>query len=204
MLPRNLITELHAWDDLQGNDYSKMKAEKLFRSRIETASWNPPVLTFSIERHGAVVLGSSRATVQEWNVNLDTKSASCVNERSRQHFSPKPRLNVEPMAEEVVRLIVKRKKDERLKWNEDGSVRVLLSKILPDDSAYKATLSGRRKRLRKCLEEKLAGKDWHLCPGRAHNTFSKAQVAPTTNSTTSTAPSSKTHRAATTAKPKKS
>jgi hypothetical protein len=40
-------------------------------NRMEKPIWNPPILTFRIERHGAAALGSSRAEVQEWTVDLE-------------------------------------------------------------------------------------------------------------------------------------
>jgi hypothetical protein len=60
------------WDDLSGDD-GGMEAHKL--SRMENPIWNPPVLTFRIERHGGTVLGSSRAVVQEWTVDLERLTA---------------------------------------------------------------------------------------------------------------------------------
>ena len=57
------------WDALAGDD-GGMTSRKL-HGRMEVVLWNPPRLTFYIERHGATVLGSSRAEVQEWTVDLE-------------------------------------------------------------------------------------------------------------------------------------
>ena len=48
------------WDQLDGGDATTMQAAKLWP--IEDPVWSPPVLKFSIERHGETVMGSSRAT----------------------------------------------------------------------------------------------------------------------------------------------
>jgi hypothetical protein len=44
-------------------------------SRAEELSWNPPILSFTIERHGATARGSSRAELHEWTVNLHEGTA---------------------------------------------------------------------------------------------------------------------------------
>jgi len=46
-----------------------MTADKLL-GRMEEVLWSPPDLTFSIERHGAAALGSSRAELQEWMIDV--------------------------------------------------------------------------------------------------------------------------------------
>src|SRR3954447_10470619 len=45
------------WDDLAGNE-GGMTGRKI-PGRTEDLKWNPPILTFRIERHGAFVAGSS-------------------------------------------------------------------------------------------------------------------------------------------------
>jgi hypothetical protein len=61
------------WETLKGGSDTNMRAEKLWR--IEEPSWVPPILEFSIERHGQTVNGSSRATVYRWSVNLEMGEA---------------------------------------------------------------------------------------------------------------------------------
>ena len=70
------------------------------------------------------------------------------------------RLDVLPLAEEIFQLIIKHQQDERLKWNKDGSVHVEIGKILPENSAVKHTLQGRRKRFRQALDELLRSEGW--------------------------------------------
>ena len=50
------------WQDFRGWDETSMQPRKL--DRAEELHWNPPLLSFTIERHGAIVLGSTRAELQ--------------------------------------------------------------------------------------------------------------------------------------------
>ena len=68
--------------------------------------------------------------------------------------------DVGPLAEKIAKLILLRREDERLKWYDDGRVRILIGKVLPDGSAVTQTLAGRRKRFRAALRERLAVEDW--------------------------------------------
>jgi hypothetical protein len=66
-----LLTD--CWHEFTGDD-GGMAGQKLL-GRMEEVVWEPPILTFKIERHGGTVLGSSRATPQEWRLDLDKKTA---------------------------------------------------------------------------------------------------------------------------------
>lgn len=63
-----------AWEGLNGSDEQSTDAYKL--DRAENLTWDPPWLTFVLERHGAAKFGSSRAALHCWGVNLNTLSAS--------------------------------------------------------------------------------------------------------------------------------
>ena len=58
-------------------------------------------------------------------------------------------------------MVVRRKQDPRLKWNSDGTVRVLIGKVLPLGSAVQQTVAGRRKRFRVALDRLLSDHGWH-------------------------------------------
>ena len=126
----------------------------------EGVEWNPPVLQFEIERHGGTVMGSSRVEIHTWQIDINAKTAICTITGYRQISPMSRRLNVRPLAEEVVQLILQNKTDERLKWNKDGSVRVHIGKILPDHSAVNQTLQGRRRRFREEVENLLDEAGW--------------------------------------------
>jgi hypothetical protein len=70
------------------------------------------------------------------------------------------RLDVRPLAEEIARLIVAKAEDDRIKWLDQGRVRVLVGKVLPEGSAAKQTLAQRRKRFRAALRGLLDNAGW--------------------------------------------
>ena len=150
---------MRAWDAFDGSDEGGMVGYKL-RGRMQDVVWRPPMLTFTIERHGGTVLGSSRAETQRWELDLDARTASCDTIGFTMARPTRRALDVEPMAQEVVRVILKRDRDERIRWNADGSVRVHIGKILPANSAVKQTLAARRKRFREAVKDALANAEW--------------------------------------------
>jgi hypothetical protein len=150
-----------AWDGFAGDD-GGMRGYKLL-GRMEDVEWDPPLLTFTLERHGGTALGSTRATLQEWVVDMEKRTVACFETRQRQVRPAQPRLDVTPLAEEIVALIVNHREDHRLKRYATGRVRVLISKVLPESSAVKQTLAGRRTRFRAAVGKRLAAHGWHEC-----------------------------------------
>lgn len=160
------------WGEFDGAYAEGIEPYKLL-GRMEDISWNPPILSFSIERHGRTVMGSTRAELQRWNIDLATLSATCGIGGHRQLKPMQPKLNVKPIAEEIVGLILRRQQDSRLKWNADGSVQIVIGNIIPADSAVQQTLAGRRRRVRLEVERGLTNHGWRqarrnvYAPGRS-------------------------------------
>ncbi len=148
------------WDTLAGDD-GGMVGRKL-HGRMEAVVWNPPKLTFNIERHGATVLGSGRAEVQKWTVDLEQRTKSVKLVGRRQLHPQQPRLDVMPVAEELATAIMGGRQDPRLRWDGTGRVRLLIGKVLPAGSAVKETLAGRRNRLREAVAGLLAPAGWRM------------------------------------------
>lgn len=148
------------WDDLDG-DGGGMTIEKL-HGRLESVIWESPMITFRIERHGATVLGSSRAEVQEWTVDLERRTKAVRTVGRRQVTPMQPKLDVTPIAEEIADAILAGRPDDRLKWERADRVRVVIGKVLPGNSAVRETLAGRRKRLREGLCAILATAGWQM------------------------------------------
>jgi hypothetical protein len=148
------------WHMFDGSEAEQMHGGKL-RGRMEQVVWKPPILRFVVERHGATVLGSTRAELHHWELNVEKRTALCGPYGFRQVVPMQPRLDVRPMAEEIAQLIIDHQEDERLKWYPDGAVRVHIGKIIPADSAVPRTLEGRRRRFRKAVEELLGEAGWH-------------------------------------------
>jgi hypothetical protein len=146
---------VEAWDRLDRDD-TRMDAFKL--DRLEAPQWDGSVLTFSVERHGWTALGSTRAEIQAWVVDPAAATARVVRRTHRQLHAMAPRLDVRPLAAEVARLIVDGVDDDRLKWSIDRSVAtVRIGNVIPEDSAARQTVTGRRRRFRTALDEALPG-----------------------------------------------
>ena len=148
-----------SWEEFDGGNVEGMAGYKL-HGRMEDVVWDPPILRFTIERHGATVLGSTRAERHRWVLNVGKRTANCQNVGHRQVRSMQAKLDVHPIAKEIVQLIIAHKEDERLKWNQDGSVRVRIGEILPEGSAVNQTLTSRRRRFRDTVEELLNEAGW--------------------------------------------
>ena len=81
-LPRGPVLEavvvetllVKCWDLLEISDDSSMAAYKL-DGRTEGLSWNPPFLTFDIERHGGVDMGGKDAVIYSYEVNVEEGTA---------------------------------------------------------------------------------------------------------------------------------
>jgi hypothetical protein len=165
------------WHILSGNKGGMTGRKLLYRT--ENMCWNPPLLTFKIERHGGAVLGSTRAEMQTWTVDVNEPTATYDSRGSYRQLVPNsPRLNVVPLAEKAVSMILANQDGDCLKWSKDrGRVTIRTGKIIPAEETVKATLIARRKRLAKQLRERLEGEGWQLVEGTSPHTYEKAAKA---------------------------
>ena len=162
-----------AWGVLQAGDIRGlgMEASKLF-GRMENVEWNPPVLTFRIERHGGIVAGASkRAELQEWEVDAEAGTVTGGQVGFRQLKPQAAPLSVAPLVDKAVALIQDHQKHEWLKWVSDTRVRLLIAKIIPATNPQ--TTSGRRTRFRAELEPRLETLGFKRPPGSAPNTYER-------------------------------
>lgn len=148
---------VEAWDGLEGSSDGGMRWDKL-AGRCESLAWDPPLLSFVIERHGAIVNGSSRAELQYWSVDPESGRAWISKKGRRQLYPMSKRLNVIPLAERVASEIESGTKSEYLNWFADGSVRVRVGKIIPE--TYAQTTVSRRRRFRDALVNTMASRGW--------------------------------------------
>jgi len=147
-----------AWDELKGGDKGGMAACKLL-GRTEEMSWDPPVLTFNLERHGGTVQGSTRAEIQSWTIDIATGTASVAGGGRRQLRPMDTPWKAEPLARELAQLIISEQKDDpRLTWNQKGHVQLAVGKIVPGSN--KQTREGRGRRLRAALIAELRPHGW--------------------------------------------
>jgi hypothetical protein len=149
------------WSELPGSGEGGMLPYKLL-GRTENMEWNPPVLTFEVERHGARVQSSVYAELQMWTVDMDSGLAELSPYSSKRLVGKRQAsVNVNVLAEEIAALVIAAKKDDdRLKWYGSSKVKVLIGEIFPAGSAVRETLAGRRRRLGKVIADRLGPEGW--------------------------------------------
>jgi hypothetical protein len=158
-----------AWPALSGHDDAAMARYKVLR--MENVVWEPPYLSFVIERHGGAALGSSRAELQRWTVNIERRAVDWSPAGRRQLTPMQAALKVDPIADELVAAIVAHREDDRLDWRSDDSVRVLIGKVITDDSAAQETVRNRRKRLSGALKKRLGDAAWDAVPNTVPHVY---------------------------------
>ena len=145
------------WDCLDGSDEDAMAEHKLHR--LEDPHWDPPILSFTVERHGGTVKASVYAELQMWTVDVEKAEASCQVNGKRQVDPKQPPLKAEPIVSELAQLVRAQKSDQRLTWTGPHWFRLNIGVIIPD-AVPAQTTRGRRKRLRAKLEEALSEDGW--------------------------------------------
>ena len=131
------------WNQFNGADSQGMKADKLI-GRIGDAWWDPPVLSFEIERHGGVALGSVYAEVQSWSIDLEQLTASCTRAPGPLVSKRQDRLQLEPPVNRITNAVQGGINDEWLEWRDKSRVRILVGRIIPTSAAAKQTVIARR------------------------------------------------------------
>ena len=156
---------IDCWGELDGSRENGMEEYKL-SGRMESVEWRPPLLTFTIERHGAIALGGTRAELQHWQVDLDAMTARMSGSGRRQLKPMADRLPVKEMASEIAQAILDGDEHEAVKCLDPKTVRIQTSLIFPTGSGHKKTIEGRRNSLMKNIEDLLATTGWKKLPGR--------------------------------------
>lgn len=152
------LTELsQCWESIPGSDVKSTTADKL--RRAEEVCWTPPILSFTLERHGGTVRGSSRASLHRWEVNTEQPEARIVKTSVRQ-LSPKAQvMDIEKKANEIATLILNGVDDRRVTWLEDRQrVQVNIGEVIPETNPQ--TTQGRRKRFRVALASLMSEANW--------------------------------------------
>jgi hypothetical protein len=146
------------WDDIPGSDTGKVGSGRL--DHIKQLEWNPPDLSFVILRHGGTVMGSSRAELKGWTVDVERRTAVCGPAGHRQIKPLAPRLDFTRITDEIVSAIKSGIDDPRLTWSPQRDwVKVNLAKAIgKTPSQPKETVRGRTKNLRDRLIQILTQK----------------------------------------------
>jgi hypothetical protein len=80
--PEPIIVLLQAcWRDFDGSAEENTTAAKLWRA--EDLTWQPPMLTFALPRHGAAPAGAASETLHDWEIDIDTQTATLAARRQR-------------------------------------------------------------------------------------------------------------------------
>lgn len=149
-----------SWHEFAGSNEGGMEGHKL-NGRMENVVWNPPVLKFVVERHGGTILGSTRAELQHWEVNLDAGNAEITKTGHRQLKTMAPRISIKEMAEEIAQAILEGNDDKRFFIDShNGDIVVNASSMFPTGSGFKRTVEGRRMSLCKYIADIVTDHGW--------------------------------------------
>jgi hypothetical protein len=151
-----------AWDaaEILGDD-GGMTGEKVC-IRTENLVWEPPLLRFEIERHGALCQGSKYGEVQIWEFDVEDGTAGLADKKRRLLKPLAPRVYAAPIADEIVRAIRDRSDRPWLKFYGQNAVRILVGRLgkLQERSPFNQTREGRNKRLRKEVCKRMEADGW--------------------------------------------
>jgi hypothetical protein len=157
------------WDLLDGSSAGGMEASKL-HGRTEHMAWAPPILRFQIERHGAAVLGSSRAELQGWEIDLQRRTATLVDSGGRQIRPTAAPMDVGAIAAEIASIVNDGRDDARI-VRQDNTVRILMGDIIPSTNSQ--TTAGRRRRFSLELERLVLPQGWRRKRAGSHLVFER-------------------------------
>lgn len=173
-----------SWTDFSGSSDSKMDSGKIGRGMgAENVTWEPPILSFVILRHGAAMLGSNRAEKQGWRLNLDTKTANHAPVGYRQLLPRAANLDVKAIVRNVFEAVAQGQNSDSelvtkglVRWDSNDQVSITQSSIIPDDGPKK-TIEGRRRRFREQLTHAMRVA-WEPVQVRPRLKFKKKPAAP--------------------------
>ena len=80
-------------------------------------------------------MGSKRASLQEWRVNLENLTVSIVRERKRQLVPNAKRFDVKLIAKHLAEAILSGHNDERFKIMSDGGIKIEMRRVIPETNA---------------------------------------------------------------------
>jgi hypothetical protein len=185
-IPASISDELFkyvvaSWNEFSGSRITKMDPRKILRDEgPEEVTWNPPCLSFVIDRHGGAGLGSTRAEKQQWTLNLEKRTADQMLIGYRQLRPNAPKLDVKPLAEDVCKAVQEGPSstsrlvsDGIIFWKSDDELTVFHGKII--GGGYQRTVSSRRKRFIADLKAKIELIGWNLVSQSRGLTFKKTK-----------------------------
>jgi len=167
-LPKNAVVDgavgaqfrerlVAAWGYLAGSKEQLTSADML--DRAEQLTWEPPFVTFVLERHFWQLEGRSRAELHHWVVNVDTGTADIKRTGYRQVSPNSPKIDTKRLATETAQRIVAGEEHHSLEWRDNHTyVVILIGKLIPQ--TITETTYHRRKRFRAQIEEVMRQHGW--------------------------------------------
>jgi hypothetical protein len=145
------------WGEFSGSGSEGMEANKLI-GHMQDVYLKYPFLYFVVELNGGTVLASKKTEMLNWLLNIENKQATCQKKGYR---LSEPRSNpvfIVSIAKEVIRKILNHQKDPRIKWENNGTVRLLMEEMI--STGRRTTLNYRRKKIRGKVDEILLPIGW--------------------------------------------
>jgi hypothetical protein len=185
-IPASISDELFkyvvaSWNEFFGSRITGMDVRKILRGEgPEEVTWNPPCLSFVIDRHGGTVFGSTRAEKQQWALNLAKRTADQMPIGHRQLRPNASKVDVKPLADDVCKAVQEGPRSPSrlvsdgiiVRKNED-ELTVFHGKIVRE--GYQRTVSDRRKRFIADLKTKMELIGWNLVSQGRGLTFKKTK-----------------------------
>jgi hypothetical protein len=141
-----------AWGRLNSRGAARVNGVDLV-ARLQQASWHPPVLRMVIGNHS----GEPANPGDRWEINVENETVEPVNVPAA---FPRPNFDMSGIVDQMVRAALERRRDPRLRWYSDGSVRIAVGEIFPEGVGFKQTVSSRRRKFRLALDERLRAAGW--------------------------------------------
>jgi hypothetical protein len=171
-----------SWREFSNSADTSMEAWKIMRENgPEAVTWSPPHLSFTVDRHGAAVIGSTRAERQEWRLNLEMRTADQTRIGFRQLRPNAPRLDVKSLADDVAKTVHEGPSSTSplvskgiVVWKNDDELVVFHGKMV--GGTNNQTISGRRRRFIAELKSKLQMIGWQFVSVRRGLTYKKTKI----------------------------
>ncbi|MBT6851468.1 MAG: hypothetical protein HOA16_09765 [Opitutae bacterium] len=117
--------------------------------------WHPPVISFELERHGAIAVGySTYAEVYRIGLDLESGEPQKTYPKKRQVKKPSPAMKSKEKAAEIIDAVGKRGKHPGI-LRKDDVVRIKIDCFIPSEGVVKKTLESRRKNVRAKVDQGL-------------------------------------------------
>jgi hypothetical protein len=117
---------------------------------------------FTLERHGALVRGSSFAELHHWIVEPETMTKWIEGNSKRRLARPSSKIDIAELVSRIS-IAVEQGDPDVVAELSDGALQVKIAKLIPD-SGPRQTVADRRKRLWRALAVEFANQDLQVSP----------------------------------------